>query len=66
VPVTSSGRIGAAIFAHFWIFAILPLIASDIIMRVIEDKHRFTDQEQLILFERVERMKKLLESINKK
>lgn len=60
VPVTSSGRIAAAIFAHFWIFAILPLIASNIIIRVIEDKHRFTDDEQLVLFDRIERIEKLL------
>lgn len=66
VPVTSTGKIGAAFFAHFWIFAILPLIATNLIMRVIEDKHRFSDAEQLILFERMERIEKLLEDMYSK
>lgn len=61
VPHTLFGRITGAIFAHFWIFTIIPLIAANIIMRVIEDKHRFTDDEQFLLFARTERIEKLLE-----
>lgn len=60
VPHSTAGRFSAAIFAHFWIFAIIPLIAANIIMRVIEDKHMFSDTEQSALFERTERIEKLL------
>lgn len=63
VPHSTAGRLSAAIFAHFWIFAIIPLIAANIIMRVIEDKHMFTDTEQSALFERTERIEKLLASL---
>lgn len=63
VPRTLFGRFFGAIFAHFWIFTIIPLIAANIIMRVIEDKHRFTDDEQSILFERAERIETALERI---
>jgi voltage-gated potassium channel len=61
VPRATIGRISGAVFAHFWIFTIIPLIAANIIMRVIEDKHRFTDDEQSVLFGRIERMEKHLE-----
>ena len=66
VPVTATGRLACAIFAHFWIFAIIPLVASNIIIRVIEDKHRFTDAEQLLLFERIEKIEQLMKDIAKK
>lgn len=66
VPHSLFGRLVAAIFAHFWIFTIIPLIAANIIMRVIEDKHRFTDEEQAHLFARAERIESALESMIEK
>jgi voltage-gated potassium channel len=65
VPSTTGGRIVCALFAHFWIFAIIPLVAANIIMRVIEDKHRFTDHEQIVLFGRMERIEKFIESLDR-
>lgn len=45
-PSTIPGRITGVIFGHFWIFGIIPLIIGNIVCRVLEDKNKFTHQEQ--------------------
>ena len=45
-PVTIPGRMVGLIFAHFWIFGIIPMIVCNIISRMIEDRDKFTDAEQ--------------------
>lgn len=45
-PATIPGRITGIVFGHFWIFGIIPLIIGNIVCRVLEDKNKFTHQEQ--------------------
>lgn len=45
-PATPAGRITGIIFGHFWIFGIIPLIIGNIICQLLEDKNKFTHEEQ--------------------
>jgi voltage-gated potassium channel len=45
-PETAVGRIIAALFQHFWIFGIAPLIIVNIIVRVTRDRDEYTHAEQ--------------------
>lgn len=43
---TLSGRIMAAFFMHFWTFFILPMLIGNVVMRLLQDKEKFTHEEQ--------------------
>ncbi len=58
-PVTNEGRLLGAVFAHFWVFGIAPLVITNILNIVTEDRNAFTDEEQV-------EMMALLRSINSK
>lgn len=45
-PMTLEGRLMAIIFAHFWIFCIIPMIIASIITNILVDKSAFTHDEQ--------------------
>ena len=45
-PATLEGRVMAVIFAHFWIFCIIPMIVASIITHILVDKGAFTHEEQ--------------------
>ncbi len=45
-PASIPGRITGVVFGHFWIFGIIPLIIGNIICRLLEDKNKFTHEEQ--------------------
>nr|WP_315475969.1 potassium channel family protein [uncultured Undibacterium sp.] len=45
-PVTLEGRIMAILFAHFWIFCVIPMIVASIITKILVDKSAFTHDEQ--------------------
>lgn len=45
-PATLEGRIMAILFAHFWIFCIIPMIVASIITQILVDKSAFTHDEQ--------------------
>ena len=45
-PVTMAGRVTGILFGHFWIFGIIPLIIGNIICQLLEDKNKFTHEEQ--------------------
>ena len=45
-PVTPLGRIVAAVFQHFWVYGMVPLIAVNLLTHVVRDEHRFSDAEQ--------------------
>ncbi len=45
-PVTVEGRIMAIVFAHFWIFCVIPMIVASIITHILVDKSAFTHDEQ--------------------
>lgn len=60
-PVTVAGRISASIFAHIWIFGIIPMLVANVIMHLINDKNEFSDAEQKAMFEKLESIEKKLE-----
>lgn len=64
-PVTGAGRIMGAIFGHFWIFLVIPMIIANIIVRVIEDQHKFTDDEQKEMMEKLKNIESLLSKPDK-
>ncbi len=45
-PATAAGRIVAQIFSHFWIFGVAPMIIGNIISKILQDKQKFTHEEQ--------------------
>ena len=45
-PATMSGRLMAQIFSHFWVFGIAPMIIGNIISNILQDKQKFTHEEQ--------------------
>lgn len=45
-PVTGAGRLLASIFSHFWVFGIAPLVITNMLSMVTEDRNAFTDEEQ--------------------
>lgn len=45
-PASIPGRITGVVFGHFWIFGIIPLIIGNIICRLLEDRDKFTHEEQ--------------------
>jgi len=45
-PVTHSGRLLASVFSHFWVFGIAPLVITNMLGIVTEDRNAFTDEEQ--------------------
>lgn len=45
-PVTAIGRVMGVIFSHFWIFLIAPMIIGNIISKMLQDKEKFTHEEQ--------------------
>ena len=36
----------ASIFSHFWVFGIAPLVITNMLSMVTEDRNAFTDEEQ--------------------
>jgi voltage-gated potassium channel len=65
-PVTLEGRITMMFFGHFWTFGTLPLIVSNIILKVIEDKDAFTNDEQEELKQSVRKILAHCEEVRKK
>ena len=45
-PATLSGRIMGVFFSHFWVFVIAPMIIGNIISKILQDKQKFTHEEQ--------------------
>lgn len=45
-PVTPGGRVVAVALMHLTLLFILPLLIGRVIGTMIEDQHRFTDEEQ--------------------
>lgn len=45
-PATLQGRLMAQIFGYFWIYGVGPTIIGNIIMKILEDKQKFTHEEQ--------------------
>ena len=45
-PVTPGGRVVAVVLMHLTLLFILPLLIGRVIGAMIEDSHRFTDEEQ--------------------
>ena len=45
-PVTPGGRVVAVVLMHLTLLFILPLLIGRVIGTMIEDQHRFTDEEQ--------------------
>lgn len=45
-PATVGGRVMAQIFSHFWIFGIAPMIIGNIISKILQDKQKYTHEEQ--------------------
>jgi hypothetical protein len=45
-PASVEGRLMAIVFAHFWIFCIIPMIVASIITHLLVDKGAFTHEEQ--------------------
>jgi len=45
-PATVEGRVMAIVFAHFWIFCVIPMIVASIITHILVDKGAFTHEEQ--------------------
>ncbi len=45
-PVTLEGRMVGVLFGHFWIFFIIPMIIANIVVKLLEDKNKFTHEEQ--------------------
>lgn len=59
-PVTTMGRIMAAIFSHFWILLIIPMVIGNIITHMLEDKNEFTDGEQRELFNSIKNIESMV------
>ena len=57
-PTTTAGRIVAMLFAHFWIFGVAPLVVTNILNVSLEDRDKFSHDEQ-------EEIKTLLREIHK-
>lgn len=49
-PQTVQGEILTIVWAHFMVLGMLPLMVGRIVMKVIEDRNRFTHEEQEKMF----------------
>lgn len=45
-PASALGRITGIVFGHFWVFGVIPLIIANILTKILEDKSKFTHDEQ--------------------
>lgn len=45
-PITTGGRITGIIMGHMWVYTMVPIIASHILLRMMEDKNAYTHNEQ--------------------
>jgi hypothetical protein len=45
-PSTDLGRAAAAVFQHFWVYGMVPLIAVNLLMHVMRDRNQFSHEEQ--------------------
>ena len=45
-PVTTGGKITGALFGHFWIFGIIPMIVANIVSNLLENRDLFSNEEQ--------------------
>ena len=45
-PVTTEMRVITVLFQHFWIFLILPIVIASVLGAIIEDRNKFTHEEQ--------------------
>ncbi len=59
-PITTGGRIVAAILMHISIFFILPLIIGTITERIVVDKDAFTDSEQENIKQELKEIKEIV------
>ncbi len=55
-PASIAGRMIVIIMAHFWVFAIAPMIIANIVVNVLKDRDKFTTQEQEWLFKAIEKI----------
>jgi voltage-gated potassium channel len=55
-PLSFAGRLVGVLLGHFWIFVVIPMIVANIVVKLVEDKNLFSDEEQ-------EEMKASLKSI---
>jgi voltage-gated potassium channel len=62
-PVTTGGRIVGAVFSHFWILLIIPMVIGNIITHMLEDKNEFTDGEQRELFNSIKNIESILQNM---
>jgi voltage-gated potassium channel len=59
-PVTAAGQILTVVWAHFAVLVLIPLFIGRLIVTMIEDKNKFTHEEQIELFDTVKRIEKKL------
>ena len=59
-PATIGGRLVATLLMHVTLLFILPLLIGRIIGTMIEDEHRFTDEEQRRLLTDIAEIKAML------
>ncbi|MNF29692.1 Ion channel [compost metagenome] len=45
-PVTHAGRVTAMVFSHLWIFGIAPMVITNMLSVSMEDRNKFTHDEQ--------------------
>jgi voltage-gated potassium channel len=45
-PITLGGRLLTILLSHLVVFFVAPLLVTNIMTRVIEDQHKFTNEEQ--------------------
>lgn len=45
-PVTTGGKVTGALFGHFWIFGIIPMIVANIVSNLLENRDLFSNEEQ--------------------
>lgn len=60
-PATQGGRVVAVVLMHVTLLFVLPLLIGRVIGAMIEDSHRFTDEEQRQLLADIAAIKRKLD-----
>lgn len=45
-PATVPGRLTGIVFGHFWIFGVIPMIIANAVSNLLQDRNKFTHDEQ--------------------
>lgn len=62
-PASVPGRVAGLLLGHFWIFLIIPMIVSNIVVNLIDDKNLFSHTEQEEVKARLQRIEQRLEKL---